>query len=134
MKKYKGYLIDLDGTMYKGTEPILEAVHFVQQLKEKGIPYLFVTNNSSRTPKQVAEKLCLFNIPATAEQVITTSMAAANYIYEIKKDASVYIIGEDGLIEAVQANNLFAVQWHPELMKDVEEQFQMFIDFVDMCK
>lgn len=43
-------------------------------------------------------------------------------------------VSEDGLIEAVQANNLFAVQWHPELMKDVEEQFQMFIDFVDMCK
>ncbi len=100
MKHYKGYLLDLDGTIYKGTEPILEAVQFVQQLKKKGIPYLFVTNNSSRTPKQVAEKLRLFDIPATPEQVVTTSMAAANYIYEIKKDASVYIIGEDGLIEA----------------------------------
>lgn len=43
-------------------------------------------------------------------------------------------VSEDGLIEAVQANNLFAVQWHPEKMQDIEEQFQMFKDFVDMCK
>ena len=53
--KYKGYLIDLDGTMYKGTEKIEEAGQFVQKLNELNIPYLFVTNNSSRTPKQVAE-------------------------------------------------------------------------------
>ena len=100
MKKYKGYLIDLDGTMYKGTERILEAVHFVQELNRQGIPYLFVTNNSSRTPEQVAEKLRQFEIPATGEQVFTTSMATANYIYEKKQDASVFIIGEDGIIEA----------------------------------
>ncbi|MCY7574339.1 TIGR01457 family HAD-type hydrolase, partial [Bacillus pumilus] len=42
---------------------------FVQKLNELNIPYLFVTNNSSRTPKQVAEKLVSFNIPATEEQV-----------------------------------------------------------------
>ena len=100
MKKYKGYLIDLDGTMYKGTEPILEAVRFVQQLKRNAIPYLFVTNNSSRTPKQVAEKLRSFDIPATEAQVITTSMSAANYVYEKNPNATVFIIGEDGLLEA----------------------------------
>lgn len=100
MKEYKGYLIDLDGTMYKGTERIIEAVHFVQNLQKKGIPYLFVTNNSSRTPEQVAAKLREFEIPATAEQVFTTSMATANYIEEQKPDASVYVIGEDGIIEA----------------------------------
>ena len=80
--KYKGYLIDLDGTMYKGTEKIEEAGQFVQKLNELNIPYLFVTNNSSRTPKQVAEKLVSFDIPATEEQVFTTSMATANYIAE----------------------------------------------------
>lgn len=50
MKEYKGYLIDLDGTMYKGTELIAEARDFVIKLKEKGIPYLFVTNNSTKRP------------------------------------------------------------------------------------
>ncbi|AYJ91741.1 TIGR01457 family HAD-type hydrolase [Bacillus safensis] len=106
MMKYKGYLIDLDGTMYKGTEKIEEAGQFVQKLNELNIPYLFVTNNSSRTPKQVAEKLVSFDIPATEEQVFTTSMATANYIAEQKKDASVYVIGEEGIKQAIKEKGL----------------------------
>lgn len=108
--KYKGYLIDLDGTMYKGTEKIEEAGQFVQKLNELNIPYLFVTNNSSRTPKQVAEKLVSFNIPATEEQVFTTSMATANYIAEQKKDASVYVIGEEGIKQAIEEKGLTFAQ------------------------
>lgn len=102
MKNYKGYLIDLDGTMYKGSERIEAASDFVKRLREKKIPYLFVTNNSSRTPAQVAEKLCGFDIPASEEQVFTTSQATANYIFERKQDASVYVIGEEGIRAALE--------------------------------
>jgi 4-nitrophenyl phosphatase len=102
MKKYKGYLIDLDGTMYKGTEKIEEAGDFVKKLKEKEIPYLFVTNNSSRTPAQVALKLNEFDIPCEENQVFTTSQATANYIYDQKKDASLYVIGEEGIRTALE--------------------------------
>ena len=101
MRKYQGYLIDLDGTMYMGTERIPEAADFIRKLNELNIPYLFVTNNSTRTPAQVAEKLRSFSIPAEEEQVFTTSMATANYIYEQKKDATVYLIGEEGLKAAM---------------------------------
>lgn len=75
MKKYKGYLIDLDGTMYRGSERIEAASDFVKRLMEKGIPYLFVTNNSSRTPEQVADKLIQFDIPTEEKLVFTTSQA-----------------------------------------------------------
>jgi 4-nitrophenyl phosphatase len=102
LKSYKGYLIDLDGTMYRGTELIEEAVDFVKTLREKKIPYLFVTNNSSRTPAQVAKKLRDFGIPAEENLVFTTSQATANYIYELKKDASVYVIGEEGIRTAIE--------------------------------
>jgi 4-nitrophenyl phosphatase len=102
MKKYKGYLIDLDGTMYRGTECIVEARDFVKELHKRNIPYLFVTNNSSRTPEQVAKKLENFGIPATKEQVFTTSQATANYIFERKPNASVYVIGEEGIRTALE--------------------------------
>jgi 4-nitrophenyl phosphatase len=102
MKKYKGYLIDLDGTMYRGTECIVEARDFVKELHKRDIPYLFVTNNSSRTPEQVAKKLENFGIPATKEQVFTTSQATANYIFERKPNASVYVIGEEGIRTALE--------------------------------
>ncbi|WP_251549984.1 TIGR01457 family HAD-type hydrolase [Neobacillus muris] len=102
MKKYKGYLIDLDGTMYRGTEQIEAASDFVKKLKDNGIPYLFVTNNSSRTPGQVAEKLRQFDIPADENLVFTTSQATANYIYEKKPNGTVYVIGEEGLHTALK--------------------------------
>ncbi|WLR41302.1 TIGR01457 family HAD-type hydrolase [Bacillus carboniphilus] len=104
MKQYKGYLIDLDGTMYRGTEKIEEAGDFVRQLNKKNIPYLFVTNNSSRTPEQVAEKLNKFDIPTSEDQVFTTSMATSNFISEKKKQSSVYVIGEEGIRQALLDN------------------------------
>ncbi|WP_026567900.1 TIGR01457 family HAD-type hydrolase [Bacillus sp. UNC41MFS5] len=106
MKNYKGYLIDLDGTMYKGSDRIEAASDFVKKLRDQQIPYLFVTNNSSRTPAQVADKLTQFDIPAEEKQVFTTSQATANYIYERKKDARIYVIGEEGIRTAIEEKGL----------------------------
>lgn len=114
MKQYKGYLIDLDGTMYKGTEQIEAASKFVATLVDKNIPYLFVTNNSSQTPEKVAEKLTEFTIQATKESVFTTSQATANYIWERNENASVYVIGEEGLRKALIDKGLELVDDNPD--------------------
>ncbi|KAB7666488.1 TIGR01457 family HAD-type hydrolase [Bacillus sp. B1-b2] len=106
MKNYKGYLIDLDGTMYRGTEVIQEAADFIKQLIKKDISYLYVTNNSTKTPEQVAEKLTEFGIPAKAEQVFTSAMASANYIAEQNQHADVLMIGEQGLLSALNQKKL----------------------------
>ncbi|WP_053367592.1 TIGR01457 family HAD-type hydrolase [Bacillus sp. FJAT-27245] len=106
MKTYKGYMIDLDGTMYRGTERIEAASDFIKRLQTNGIPYLFVTNNSTRTPAQVAEKLSRFDIPATTEQVFTSSLATASFIAGEKQGASVYMIGEEGLRHALREKGL----------------------------
>ncbi|WP_078414193.1 TIGR01457 family HAD-type hydrolase [Priestia abyssalis] len=116
MKKYKGYLIDLDGTMYKGTELIQEARDFVMVLKENNIPYLFVTNNSTRTPGQVAEKLKQFGIPAEEEQVFTTSQATANYLHERKPNGSAYVIGEEGIHQAMQEKGFAFKEENPDFV------------------
>jgi 4-nitrophenyl phosphatase len=113
---YKGYLIDLDGTMYRGTEKIEEAGVFVHELRKRGIPYLFVTNNSSRTPAQVAEKLRGFDIPTEETQVFTTSMATANYIAEQKKNASVYVVGEEGIINALEEKGMTLEEENPDFV------------------
>lgn len=97
MRKYNGYLIDLDGTMYRGAEKIEEAGDFIRELNRLDIPFLFVTNNSTRTPEQVADKLQSFDIPAQPEHVFTSSLATANYIYEKNNDARIFYIGEEGL-------------------------------------
>lgn len=106
MYKYRGYLLDLDGTMYRGYEPIQTAVTFVQQLASKKIPYLFVTNNSSQTPEAVVKKLTSMDIPATKEQVMTSSIATARYIRKKSEQAKCYVIGESGLIVALENEGL----------------------------
>jgi 4-nitrophenyl phosphatase len=116
MKQYKGYLIDLDGTMYRGKERILEACEFVQKLHQKGIPYLFVTNNSTRTPEQVARKLRTFEIPAEDHQVFTTSQATANYISSKKENAGVYVIGEEGIQHAIKEKGLTITEHEPDFL------------------
>ncbi|RFU67214.1 TIGR01457 family HAD-type hydrolase [Bacillus sp. V59.32b] len=116
MRQYRGYLIDLDGTMYRGTEKIEEAGDFVHELRKRGIPYLFVTNNSSRTPAQVAEKLREFDIPTEDTQVFTTSMATANYIAEHKKKASVYVVGEEGIIHALEEKGMTIDDDNPDFV------------------
>ncbi|MFB1050940.1 TIGR01457 family HAD-type hydrolase [Paraliobacillus sp. JSM ZJ581] len=106
MKRYKGFLIDLDGTVYRGTEKIDAAITFVKELNKRNLPYLFVTNNSTKHPKEVAEKLQEMDVPATEKQVFTTSMATAAYIAEQKSRARVYTVGEKGLHQALMEEEL----------------------------
>lgn len=116
MKAYDGYLIDLDGTMYRGTEKITAACAFVQRLQQDHIPYLFVTNNSSQTPEQVATKLQMFDIPVTEDQVFTSSLATANYLSERKTKVSVFAIGEKGLFNALQTKGFVFVEENPDFV------------------
>lgn len=102
VKSYRGYLIDLDGTMYRGSEKIDEAVTFVKELEKRKIPYLFVTNNSTKHPSKVAEHLREMDVPANTEHVFTTSMATATYLTELQKQAKVCVIGEEGLHLAIK--------------------------------
>lgn len=114
MTTYNGYLIDLDGTVYNGTEKIPAAVEFVKVLNEKKIPYLFLTNNSTKHPRDVAEKLRAMDIEATENQVLTTSMATAKYVSKEHPGAKVYPIGEEGLIMALEAEGLVLTDDDPD--------------------
>ncbi|KHE72813.1 TIGR01457 family HAD-type hydrolase, partial [Halobacillus sp. BBL2006] len=102
MKPYKGYFIDLDGTMYRGSERIEGAAEFVERLKRVEIPLLFLTNNSSKTPGQISKKLIDLGVPAEEDEVFTSSLATAKFISEQKQTADVYVIGEEGLREAIK--------------------------------
>lgn len=115
-KEYKGYLIDLDGTIYKGTQVIPEAVDFIFRLRQKGIPYLYVTNNSSKTSVKVAEKLTGFGIEEDGSRVLTSSQAASNFLSVRHPGASVYAIGEEGLLSALVEKGLKLQEENPDIV------------------
>lgn len=101
MKQYKGYLIDLDGTMYKGADEIDGAKQFIDYLNQHDIPHLYVTNNSTKVPEDVVKKLAGFGIEAKPEEVVTSALATAHYIKQENAQASIYVIGESGLRQAL---------------------------------
>ncbi|WP_239257043.1 TIGR01457 family HAD-type hydrolase [Listeria ilorinensis] len=107
MRDYQAYLIDLDGTMYRGNAVIPEAIGFIRRLNKKKIPYLFVTNNSTTTPEKVADKLVGMGIETTADRVFTSSQATALYMQSKSDERSVYAIGEAGLFEALDESGFY---------------------------
>lgn len=99
---YKGYLIDLDGTIYKGRERIPAGERFIQRLQEQEIPYLLVTNNTTRTPQMVQDMLAQqFNIQTPLETIYTATMATVDYMKDMNRGQTVYVIGETGLKSAI---------------------------------
>ena len=112
---YKGYLLDLDGTIYLGDHVIPAGKRFIERLQEKHLPYLLVTNNSSRLPEQVCDRLATqFDIHVPKEAVYTSSMATAEYLNELNKGKKVYVIGQEGLKQMLSSYGYDLVHSHQE--------------------
>lgn len=102
---YKGYLIDLDGTMYTGDRPIDGASDFIDRLIQAGKKFIFLTNNSTAAPEKVAGKLQAMGIKARPEQVYTSSLATADLL-EDRGYQTAFVVGEAGLKEAIQGKGI----------------------------
>src|SRR4029077_1563989 len=70
-----GYLIDMDGVIYRGNHLIPGADFFIRGLRDSTIPFLFLTNNSQRTRRDVVTKLQRLGIEVEEEHVFTCAMA-----------------------------------------------------------
>ena len=99
---YKGYLIDLDGTIYKGKDRIPAGEAFVHELQRRNLPYLFVTNNTTRTPETVQTMLAeQFNVETSIETIYTATLATVDYLNDKNLGKKVYVIGDVGLKQAI---------------------------------
>ena len=119
MTKYKGYMIDLDGTIYRGNDRIPEAKDFVERLQAANIPFLFLTNNTTRTPEMVCDFLASkHNIYVTTDHVYTPSMATASYLLRENggdlTNKSIYIVGEIGLKKALLSTGIKLNEYDPD--------------------
>ena len=96
---YDAILLDLDGVLYRWPEPIHGAADAVASLRDAGKRIAFVTNNSSRTPAQVAERLASVGVSAEPEEVVTSALATADA--QRARLRSAFVVGEEGLLEAL---------------------------------
>jgi NagD protein len=101
MRSAIGFLVDMDGVIYRGSELIPGAKDFIERLLEEHIPFLFLTNNSQRTRRDVAMKLSRMGIKVSERHVFTCAMATARFLAKQKPHGTAYVIGEGGLLQAL---------------------------------
>jgi glycerol-1-phosphatase len=105
--RYDVALLDLDGVVYLGEQPVSGAAQSLASARQAGMRLAFVTNNASRTPDQVAELLHRVGVPAAAEEVVNSAQAAAHYLADrLPAGARVLVLGTTGLIDALVERGL----------------------------
>jgi NagD protein len=109
-----GFLIDMDGVIYRGSELIPGAERFVRELLDLELPFFFLTNNSQRTRRDVVAKLRRLGIEVNESHIFTCAMATARFLAAQKPGGTAYVIGEGGLLHALHQNGYAIVDHEPD--------------------
>jgi len=102
-----GYLIDMDGVIYRENRLIPGAADFVRALQATSVPFLFLTNNSAPTPEDLAVRLKHLGISGlSAKHFYTSALNTADFLSETHPGCTVFVIGEGGLLAALHERKI----------------------------
>lgn len=99
---YQALLVDLDGTVNRGNELIPGVVGTYRRLSEKGIRWLFLSNNAGALPADIAQNISRLGMPVAADQVVTSASALIATLAEERSDASIMVIGQPRLLSGIR--------------------------------
>jgi len=97
----RGILCDMDGVIYHGNQILPGTRDFIAWLRKTDIPFLFLTNSSERSPRELREKLHRMGVDIEEDHFYTSAMATAAFLASQKPGGSAYVIGQPGLINAL---------------------------------
>src|SRR5215213_4172997 len=99
----KALILDMDGVVWRGDAPIGDLAATFHRIRERGLKFVFATNNSTKTSEQYVTRLKEFGVDVEPGQVVTSSQAAAHAMAQkFPHGTKVFMIGEDGLRIALQ--------------------------------
>lgn len=101
IRQKKGFICDMDGVIYHGNKLLPGVKEFVDWLKSEKKQFVFLTNSSERTPRELQEKLQRLGITVDRNHFYTSALATAAFLASQRPKGSAYIIGEAGLINAL---------------------------------
>ncbi len=94
----RAFLLDGDGVLYRGLEPLPGAQRFIDALNASATPYLLLTNNAAMTPQQLAAKMVPMRIAIDAEHIFTSAQATTLWLQaRYPGGTRTLVVGEDGL-------------------------------------
>lgn len=114
IKSKEGFIIDMDGVIYHGNKLLPGIPDFIEWLEKEGKKYLFLTNSSERTPKELQEKLKRLGLTVGEDHFYTSALATASFLSNQKPNGSAYIIGDAGLIHALYSINYTVNNVNPD--------------------
>lgn len=97
----KGFICDMDGVIYHGNELLPGAAEFVNWLQKENKRFLFLTNSSERSPRELRQKLQRMGIDVDESHFYTSALATASFLSTQSPGCSAYVIGEPGLVNAL---------------------------------
>ncbi|NLF95006.1 MAG: HAD family hydrolase [Oligosphaeraceae bacterium] len=101
IRNKRAFICDMDGVIYHGNHLLPGAAEFVAFLKEQQKQFLFLTNSSERSPRELSEKLARLGIKVDESHFYTSALSTAAFLASQKPGGSAYVIGEAGLIQAL---------------------------------
>ena len=110
----KAFLIDMDGVINRGRTLIPGALEFVNRLQQGNHRFLFLTNNSYYTPRQLNEKLSGLGIDVGDEHFYTSAMAVASFLLYQKPGCTAYVIGGRGLLDELDRSGITITMDKPD--------------------
>lgn len=128
MSPIVGYIIDLDGTIYRGERLIPGADRAIAELRARGRQMVFLSNKPLASRKDYAEKLSRLGIPANEDEVINSSYVLARYLARTAPGAQVYAIGEPPLLEELEGAGL-VISEDPERIEYVVVAFDRTFNY-----
>lgn len=109
-----GFLIDMDGVIYRGGHLIPGADHFIHDLRRADVPFRFLTNNSQRTRRDMVARLVRLGLEVEEQHVYTSAMATAQFLAHQTPGGTAYVIGEGGLLTALHQHGYAVVDHDPD--------------------
>lgn len=103
LRSARAFIFDMDGVIYRGSSVLPCAAEFVRRLREAHVPFLFLTNNSTTPPRDVADRLAGMGIDAAPGDIMTSAEATAAYLAEQGPGRRVLVVGEHGIRTALTA-------------------------------
>ena len=114
--RVKCFLLDMDGTFNLGDGLIDGSLRFIDTLRELGLDFLFLTNNSSKHRRMYAEKITRLGLPIPEEKVFTAGEATALYLQREHASAKVYVVGTPSLEEEFRLHGFQLEEKDPQLV------------------
>ena len=97
----RGVICDMDGVIYHGNRLLPGVREFIDWLESSGMRFLFLTNSSERSPRELSEKLHRLGLEVSEEHFLTSAMATAGFLAAQRPGGSAYVIGQPALINAI---------------------------------